>query len=231
MCGKPVAMNTVIDTKRRRLYCLARNVEKEREENLARIGKNNCAWLKWANWNPADFEAIAKKMDGCHNNPDTSSTQKTQLHEACGFCYIVVRSDVRADIPVLYRGPDAAEEFINRLQVESGKIKERLNNIAPMDVSNEDCSRYNKAEVCHICRKPFKEGEKYCKKLDKIVKIGTAKVRDHCHITGKFRGAAHKSCILNFRFGSKISVIFHNLKGYDAHLIKLYFFYLGKFTI
>ena len=45
------------------------------------------------------------------------------------------------------------------------------------------------------------------------------KVRDHCHITGKYRGAAHWSCNVNLKLTRKIPVIFHNLRGYDSHLI------------
>ena len=55
-----------------------------------------------------------------------------------------------------------------------------------------------------------------CKKL---IDNEDEKVRDHCHITGKFRGSAHWDCNINFQLTKKISVIFHNLKGYDSHLI------------
>ena len=61
---------------------------------------------------------------------------------------------------------------------------------------------------CHIC------GEKY---TDKDVRV-----RDHCHITGKFRGSAHQECNLKLRIKKediKIPVIFHNLRGYDSHFI------------
>ena len=48
------------------------------------------------------------------------------------------------------------------------------------------------------------------------------KVRDHCHITGKYRGSAHQDCNLKLRIKPeeiKIPVIFHNLRGYDSHFI------------
>ena len=45
------------------------------------------------------------------------------------------------------------------------------------------------------------------------------KVRDHCHITGKYRATAHWSCNINLKISKKVPVIFHNLKGYYCHLI------------
>ena len=44
-------------------------------------------------------------------------------------------------------------------------------------------------------------------------------VRDHCHYTGKFRGAAHQNCNLQFRKSYTIPCFFHNLSGYDSHHI------------
>ena len=51
-------------------------------------------------------------------------------------------------------------------------------------------------------------------------------IRDHCHITGKFRGAAHCDCNINFKLTKKFPVVFHNLEGYGGHLI---FSKLNKF--
>src|SRR5690606_34181724 len=47
---------------------------------------------------------------------------------------------------------------------------------------------------------------------------GECRVRDHDHITGKYRGSAHSRCNLNYNCQHyKIPVICHNLKGFDAH--------------
>ena len=62
----------------------------------------------------------------------------------------------------------------------------------------------------------------------KLIDNDDEKVRDHCHITGKFRGATHRSCNINFQLTKKIPVIFHNLRGYDSHLI---FSELNKFDV
>ena len=69
-----------------------------------------------------------------------------------------------------------------------------------------------------------------CKKL---IDNEDEKVRDHCHIAGKFRDAAHWNCNINFQKNTcnktkNIPVILHNLKGYDSHLI---FSELHKFNL
>ena len=56
---------------------------------------------------------------------------------------------------------------------------------------------------------------------------GDLKVRDHCYITGKYRGSAHRDCNINVKSNHKIPV-FHNLKDYDSHLIMQE---LGKFSL
>ena len=62
----------------------------------------------------------------------------------------------------------------------------------------------------------------------KLFDISDNKVRDHCHVTGKYRGAAHGSCNVNFKMTKKVPVMFHNLDGYDSHLI---FKELNKFNV
>ena len=54
---------------------------------------------------------------------------------------------------------------------------------------------------------------------NKLFDVADEKVQDHCHVTGKFRGAVHFSCNANCKLSKKVPVIFHNLRGYDSHLI------------
>ena len=64
--------------------------------------------------------------------------------------------------------------------------------------------------------------------VKKLIDNDEDKVRDHCHVTGKFRGAAHKRYNLNFKLTRKVPVIFHILRGYGSHII---FNELDKFNV
>ena len=55
--------------------------------------------------------------------------------------------------------------------------------------------------------------------VKKLIDNDEEKVRDHCHVAGKFRGAAHGSCNINLQLIKNVPVLFHNLRGYDSHLI------------
>ena len=70
-------------------------------------------------------------------------------------------------------------------------------------LTKKQLKEYKNATKSHICFKPF--GDK-------------GKVRDHCHCSGLYRGAAHFGCNLRYKIPSYMSVVFHNLAGYDAHL-------------
>ena len=66
---------------------------------------------------------------------------------------------------------------------------------------------HDSQNVCYACGGGFKNNVKEL-----------SKVRDHCHFTGKYRGALHSKCNLRLRQTRTIPVLFHNLKGYDSHL-------------
>ena len=72
-----------------------------------------------------------------------------------------------------------------------------------MSVKNE--KRFQLSSKCRICNKFFD--------------VRDNKVRNHCHITDKYKGSTHWSCNINLKLTKKISVIFHHLKGYDCHLV------------
>ncbi|KAL6416835.1 hypothetical protein ACFW04_013141 [Cataglyphis niger] len=69
----------------------------------------------------------------------------------------------------------------------------------------DEQERFRDVTNCHVCEKPFESGD--------------ARVRDHCHLTGRYRGPAHFSCNLNYKETYVIPIFFHNLSGYDAHFI------------
>ena len=154
----------------------------------------------------ADFEALTAKVEGPELDPTKSNTQRTQHHEACSYSYIVVRCDGQTEPPVKYQGSNAAEHLLESLQEEERKIKGVLADPKAMSMTREDWHAFRATETCHVCDKPL-EGDS---------------VRDHCHITGKYRGAAHNAWNLKLRLNPKtttIPVVFHNLRGYDSHLL------------
>ena len=63
---------------------------------------------------------------------------------------------------------------------------------------------YHKSNSCWICKNLIDNDEE--------------KVRYHCHITAKVRGAAHWNGNINFQLTKKVPLIFHNLRGYDSHM-------------
>ena len=51
------------------------------------------------------------------------------------------------------------------------------------------------------------------------IKLHHTKKSDHCHYTGKFRGAAHCICSLIFKVPKENPVVIHNGSTYDYHFI------------
>ena len=78
-----------------------------------------------------------------------------------------------------------------------------------MIFTDEDKTNFDNATICWICSEEFDEDND---------DINKRKVRNHCHFTGKYRGAAHSKCNLDFQKPKFTPVIFHNLARYDAHL-------------
>ena len=152
----------------------------------------------------ADFESITQPIDRAQMDETRSYTDGYQLHAPCRFAYKVVCTDERyTKDTMVYRGQDCVENFLNALKQEKWRIWNILNEQKPLCMTDENQADFEAATHCHIC------GEA----------LESDRVRDHWHVSGKYRGAAHKACNLKFRIPSFIHVIMHNLKGYDSHLI------------
>ena len=89
-------------------------------------------------------------------------------------------------------------------------MKENFKKILFMTEKEEE--HFQSSNTCWICEKLIEH----------------EKVRNHCHITEKYRGAAHRNCDINLKFTKKVPVIFHNLNGYDSHFI---INEIGKFDV
>ena len=84
----------------------------------------------------------------------------------------------------MYRCEDAAEKFVRDLQREDKQLfEEYIATPKPMLLTVTELRSFNNTTTCHICTKP----------------LGDDKVRDHCHIEGRYRGAAHNECNLMYR--------------------------------
>ena len=163
----------------------------------------------------ADFECLLKGCDsGVHNNW-FSYTSKYQNHIPCSFAYKLLCTDDKYSKDVfLYRGKNSVFKFIHCIFKEyeycKRVMKKHFNkNLVMTAEENEEFERSN---ICCICGKLIENDNK---------------VRDHCHITEKYSGSSHWSCNINLNVSKKLVVIFHNLRGYDGHLI---FKELNKFN-
>ena len=81
-------------------------------------------------------------------------------------------------------------------------------------LTDKETVYYEKQKLCHICKKEFCY-DKNDKNKFKLYQ----NVRDHCHYTGKFRGAAHSICNLRYKVPQEIPVKIHNGSKYDYHFI------------
>ena len=110
----------------------------------------------------------------------------------------------------------AAYNFISSMIEESkycsDVVKKNFNKELVMTIKdNED---FENSTKCWICDNAY---------LD-----GNAKIRDHCHINGKYRVSAHRGFNIKVKLNHKISVVFHNLNNHDVRLIMQE---LGKFSV
>ena len=145
----------------------------------------------------ADFESRLETTDVTHGK-----TKLFQKHTPSAFCfYVVSRVEGFEMDPVTYvkqGDEDVSEVFARKLEETTRQIYEQFKESVPMIFDDTARKLHDSQNECYACGKPF--GEKELKK-----------VRDHCHFTGKYRGALHSKCNLRLRRSKTIPVFFHNL--------------------
>ena len=148
----------------------------------------------------ADFESILVPEDKGKQDPEESSKNKYQKHVICSYSYKLICVDKFSKSFKSYLARDAAYNF------NSGMIEE-----------SKYCSDVMKKHFNKRKHKKLvmtKEDDVYfrnlrkCRVYDNVYVQDDVKVIDHCHITGKYKGSAHRDCNINFKLNHKTSVVF-----------------------
>lgn len=149
----------------------------------------------------ADFETILEPISGEDFN--TANTSYSHRHVPTAFAYNIVSSfnDTVGDYRS-YRGKDCVSKFIHLLTEDAKAIHRILTQNEPMIFTDIDALDFKRAVKCYVCENLLLKD----------------RVRDHCHMTGRYRGAAHRHCNLQLKVPKFIPIFFHNLSGYDCHL-------------
>ncbi|XP_071576599.1 uncharacterized protein [Temnothorax nylanderi] len=152
----------------------------------------------------ADLECVLEKEEIDNDNVKRYAYQH---HRAFSVGYYLCNAyDEIAPAYRFRRGEDCVSWFVNELNVIAHRAKEILmTNVTMVELTLDETRNFWSATSCHICERPFESEDQ--------------RVRDYCHLTGRYRGPAHPRCNLNYRDSYVIPVFFHNLSGYDAHFI------------
>jgi len=146
----------------------------------------------------ADLECVLKKIE---------EEKNYQHHEVFSIAYYVQCAfDNSLSVYHSHRSGDCISWFAEQLKNLAIRVKTILTtNVSMVNLTSDEWEKYHSATHCHICEKPFAQDD--------------TRVRDHCHLTGRYRGPAHSNCNLNYKESFCIPIVFHNLSGYDAHFI------------
>ena len=149
----------------------------------------------------SDFESMVSKDDGSKDD---------SCHYPSGFCCYTV-SDFNQFEPVVYSGPDTMERFFDHICSERDKICKLLKRNMPMrKLTTEEEERYRSSTSCESCEVAYTDANH--------------KVKHHCHMTSEFLSVVCNQCNLQLKPRKNVTeyfipVVYHNLKGYDSHLI------------
>ena len=102
------------------------------------------------------------------------------MHEPSGWCVKSEFAHGKVSNPInAYRGKDCIEKFCAHVVSEAKRLYVSYPEVPMVPLSPKQTAAHSHGRVCHICLRPFKEEDR--------------KVRDHCHYTGKYKGAAHSN--------------------------------------
>ena len=155
----------------------------------------------------ADFESFLEPIDRKHGK-----TKLYQRHVPSAFCfYVVSRVEGFSMDPATYvsQGEDDQVDrvFVGKLEEVTKKMYEIFKEPRPMIFDEAAEKLHDSQHECYACGEKFDD-----------TKISLTKVREHCHYTGKYRGALHNKCNLRLKRTRTIPVFFHNLIEYDCNL-------------
>ncbi len=158
----------------------------------------------------ADFETC---IDGNSvKGPEGGKLISTNKHSIIAWAaYTVCREQplFSSKTPVMYVGDDAIDKFMLYMQKEFGRIRHILQTVnKPMVITPEEQKAFESAKACAICQRDF-------------TSVPSEKaVRDHSHLSGRYRQALCSSCNLNrAKIRKKVFTLFHGLSNYDSHFI------------
>ena len=139
----------------------------------------------------ANLQCLLEKMLSCQNNPEKSCTEKKTKHTRSGYSLFTNCSfDLTKNKIDCYKGEDCIERFCRELREHAVKIiNSEKKEMIPL--TDEENKSYENQKVCYICKKELSTDEN-----DENEFKLYQKVRDHCHYTEKFGGAAHNICNL-----------------------------------
>lgn len=163
-----------------------------------------------------DFESLLEKQEStskvcqdCEkqkaNHCDHSFTKTLHKHRAINFCLVIMNRYCEVVFEKAYTGDDASAVFLQTLKDLEMDIRLSCGKNENMIFTEQDAQVFRDAEICHLCKNRFRENSQ--------------KVRDHCHQTGRFIGAAHNVCNMNRKEKAVVKIFAHNFSGYDSHLI------------
>jgi len=175
------------------------------DEKVKFNSRNYCRKMRVPFTIYADFECFIKLIHCCEPNSLESYTNQYQRQEPSGYGYYIVSVTGECQYKSYTKQSEddnIGEMFIRSLERDIKKLYNKHKFPKKMKITASKQESFNNEEICHICEE----------------KLNGDKVRDHCHLTGNYRGAAHNVCNTQYKIPKFYPVFKHNLSGYDAHL-------------